>query len=201
MEISIEMALGAYGALLSTGLAVLAIFRFWRERPRISVNARIIVKSASKEDETHGVLRQAQRGDDLLWEEVDVEISVRNSGAEQCQISGVFVETGSALFEVAPTNFPVILTPNTGSSALVQPEYIVPKKITLSGQLLDESVSAFGVFDALGNKHAIPESELNQIVTSCRGLPLRTSRYKHRKTGRMVVAFQVKDNGALIEKK
>jgi len=65
MQISIELLLPIYGALLSTGLAVLTIVKFLRERPRISVEATPISTPASEGDDTHGVLLRVRRGDHL----------------------------------------------------------------------------------------------------------------------------------------
>lgn len=200
MQSSIQLVLAIYGACLSTTLAALAIAKFLRERPRISVDAVPISIIASEGDDTHGVLVRVRRGDDLLWEEADIEIRVRNAGDKACQISDVFVETPTAIQEVRPNGLPIILDPNTSSSVRVQPEYFAPKTPTESGELAGIAVEAVGVFDALGKKHKISNENLAMLVRRCFELPLRTALYKHKDTGNVAVAFQAKDAATIVNK-
>jgi len=201
MQLTMGLLLAIYGALLSTALAVLTIVKFLRERPRISVDAIPITAPASESDETHGVLVRVRRGGDVLWEEADIEIRVRNAGDQACQISGVFVETATAIQQVRPNGLPVILDPNTSCSIRVQPEYFAPKTPTDEGGLEEIPVEAVGVFDALGKKHRISKENLATLVRRCVGLPLRTALYKHNETGNVVVAFQVRDAATIVPKK
>ncbi len=127
------LLLAIYGSLLSTALAVLTIVKFLREGPRISVDAIPITAPASESDETHGVLVRVRREDDVLWEEADIEIRVRNAGDQACRISGVFVETATVIQQVRPNGLPVILDPNISCSIRVQPEYFALKTPTDEG--------------------------------------------------------------------
>src|ERR1039457_5407167 len=144
---TVQMIFAIYGAALSTGLAVLTALKFLREKPRISVEATLVNASSSEGEKTHGILHRVKRGDDLVWEEVDVEIIVRNSGALACQISDVFIETASAILQVRPNGLPVILDPNTSCSVRIQPEFLAPKKLGEGGALTDRPVESVGVFD------------------------------------------------------
>lgn len=135
-----QLLLGIYGAVLSTCLAILTTAKFLRERPKISVDATPVSMTASEGKDTHGVLVQVTHGDDTLWEEHDIEIRVRNSGAQARQISDVFIEIATVVHQVRPTGLPVVLDPNMSHSVRVQPEYFVPKRLTPAGSLEDESV-------------------------------------------------------------
>jgi hypothetical protein len=201
MHITTELLLSLYGALLSTTLAVLSIAKFLRERPRISVDAELINTTALEGDDTHGVLVQVRRGHDVLWEEADVEIRVRNAGDKACQITDVFVETATTIRQVRPEGLPVFLDPNSSCSVRVQPEYFAPKKSTDAGKLEGISVEAVGVFDGLGKKHRISRDTLEKLVRRCQELPLRTALYRHKETGHVIAAFQIKDAGTIVKKK
>lgn len=196
-----ELILGIYGAILSTCLAILTIAKFLRERPKISVDARPVSMTASKGEDTHGVLVQVTHGHDTLWEEHDIEICVRNSGAQACQISDVFVETPTVVHQVRPTGLPVVLDPNMSHSVRVQPEYFAPKRLSLEGSLENETVQAVGILDGLGKKHAISPDNLVALIDKCTTLPVRTSVYRHKQTGNKVVAFQVRDPSTMVSKR
>ena len=83
----------------------------------------------------------------------------------------------------------------------VQPEYLVPKTPTGQGGLKEIPIEAVGVYDALGKKHRISKENLATLVRWCGELPLRSALYKHKETGNVVVAFQVKDAGTIVPKK
>jgi len=198
--VTIELLLAIYGAILSTTLGAFAIAKFLRERPRISVDAIPMSITASEGEDTHGVLVRVRRGHDVLWEEVDIELRVRNAGDKACQISDVFVETATAIQQVRPNGLPVVLDPNTSCSVRVQPEYFAPRRPTETGELEGIEVEAVGVFDGLGKKHKISKEDLAKLVRRCNELPLRTALYKHKETGNVVVAFQVKDTATIVHK-
>lgn len=195
-----QLILGIYGAVLSTCLAILTIAKFLRERPKISVDARTVSMTASEGDDTHGVLVQVAHGDDTLWEEHDIEICVRNSGAQACQISDVFVETPTVVHQIRPTGLPVVLDPNMSHSVRIQPEYFAPKQLSPEGSLEDEKVQAVGILDGLGKKHVTSPDNLVRLVHMCTALPVRTAVYEHKQTGKKVIAFQVRDPSTMVSK-
>jgi hypothetical protein len=164
MQNSIQTIVSIYGALLSTALAVIAIIKFWREKPSILVTAITVVIPSDEGEETHGVLVRARRGNDFLWEEVDIEIRIRNSGAQACQITDVFVETDRLVVQIRPSGMPLILEPNTSYAVRVQPEHFAPKKLATDQTLTEEIVEAAGVFDGLGKKHYISKIDLAKLL-------------------------------------
>ena len=194
------ITLGVYGAVLSTALGIITIIKFLRERPRISVEAGPVWSAADESAETHGVLVRVQRGSDIVTNEVDVEFCLRNSGGQSLQITDVFVETGSTISQVRPEGLPAILAPNTSHTVRVQPEYFAPRKPNHAGGLEAEDVEAVGVYDALGKKHQISQGNLSELLRTCNELPLRIGRYRHKTTGAIISAFQIKDKATLVRK-
>lgn len=204
MSTSLNLVLAVWGAVVSTSLAILHIFQAIREKPRICVEALLVTRAASEGQDTHGVLLHVQRGQNLFWEESDVEVTIRNSGHRACQITDIFVESESFINQVRPEPLPFVLDPNTSVSVLIQPEWFAPilpanEKSEDPGQK-DDTVLAAGVFDALGEKHNIRKESLSELVRTCRELPLRAKLYRHKETGNIITAFQSKDNARFLRK-
>jgi hypothetical protein len=201
MKPSLELFLAIYGALLSTVLGVLAILKFFWERPRLLVDAVTVSASAKEGEDTHGVLVPTNgMGSEILWESIDVEIRVRNSGGQACQIIDVFVEHARVIHHVRPSNLPAIIDPYTTLSVRVQPEYFAPKSVMSGGHLRDLPVEAVGVSDGLGRRHEISTENLEMLMARCRALPLRTRAVRHKETGKLAVTFQVKDSETIAYK-
>ena len=203
MRMTPELLLGAWGAIVSTGVAFFTIRKTLRERPKIVITERLT--NASVADETkdvHGVLVQVKHGDDLLWEEVNVEVQVANAGLQALQIVCVYVETPAHLMQIVPEGLPVVLEPNRTVFLSIQPEFLAPPAEAVpSGDIaLTDHVLAVGVIDALGTKHSIPSSRVERLVASCATLPLRIRIYQHKETGNKVSAFAVKDRFQLVRK-
>ena len=102
-----------------------------RERPPILVEASLFNTPTDEGDDTHGVKVQVQQGDDLLWKEVDVEVTIANAGRQALQIDCVFIETSTNIFQVTPSGLPVVLDPNRGATVRVQPEFFAPSQFDL----------------------------------------------------------------------
>ena len=196
----LKLILAAYGAVLSTSLAVLTLVKFLRDRPSISVEATTVFSPSSEGADTHGILICVKRGDDELWEEVDIELCIRNSGDKACQICDVFIEQENVIQQIRPEGLPVVLEPRTQSVVRVQPEYFAPKVMGEKRELVPDSILAAGVFDALGEKHSILSENFEKLVDQCATLPVRTSVYQHKETGNHVIAFKVKDASKIVRK-
>jgi hypothetical protein len=204
MKLSIELILAIWGAVVSTILAIFEIAKERRQRPKIKVDATVSFHTCNEEKETHGVKVKVQRGDDILVEEALVEITIRNFGLQPIQITAVYIETENNSTQVIPKGFPVILQPNTSVTANVQPEWFAPvtldEKAPKSGTLKPREVISIGVFDALGKEHPINKENVESLVESCRNLPLRVGVFKHKETGNLVTAFQIKDQAVKLKK-
>ena len=196
----LNQIVSVYGALLSTALALVTVVRFLRERPRISVKASTISVPATPESDTHGVLLLVKETHGTFWKEVNVQVRVHNSGAQQCQIAEVFVETAREIHFVRPLGLPVILQPNTGVTVEIQPEYMVQKVANTVGTIRSERVLALGVVDAIGKMHRVRRKNLQDLASRCEDLPMRTVLTKHAGTGDTLVGFQVKDDGHIVSK-
>lgn len=194
-----ESALALYGALLSTVLAGISILKFIRERPQVLVEAEIVSLPASEGADTYGVLVRVKRGGDLMWEEKDVEVRIRNAGRQAIQIADMLVETDDTILQIRPEGLPITLEPNAQHFVRVQPECFVPK--TLCGKdLHDVPVVSVGILDALTKKHSISKENPEALLAHRRALPVRTGAYRHRKTGTTIVAFQARDSIRMLSK-
>ncbi len=196
--------MGAWGAVVSTSVAILHLFKAISEKPRISVEAVILSKSASEGQDTYGFLIQTKRGHDIRWEEIVIELTIRNSGYRACQITDIFVEEEKSISQIRPKPLPWVLDPITSVSVLVQPEWFVPSSPANesggeSGQK-DDIVLVAGVFDALGKKHKIQRDNLRELIKKLRDLPVRKKLFRQEKTGALITAFQSKDYGRIINK-
>jgi hypothetical protein len=203
MTITPELALATWGAVVSTGVAFFTIRKALYELPKIGIKASLIHSTLDDGDiDTHGVRVQVRHGDDLLWEEVNVEIHVSNAGLQAIQVVCAFVETPVHVFQIIPKGLPVVLEVNRGITLTVQPEFFAPPaKATGNEDLaLTDHILAAGVIDALGKKHAIAPTDLEALVTACAALPLRIHTYKHKETGNLIQAFQGKDAFQLLRK-
>jgi hypothetical protein len=205
MKLSIELILAIWGAVLATVLAVINIIKEYRQRPKLSVDAKLISRPCGEDEDTHGVKIKVERGLHIISEEVLVEFTVRNSGLQSIQVNAVYVETETNIAQIIPSSFPVVLQPNTSVTASVQPELFVPLNIDPEALETDvmqlDVVLSIGIFDALSNKHSVDKEKLDKVVKSCRALPLRVGVFKHTDTGKLVTAFEMKDKGILIYKK
>ena len=204
MSLSLELALGIWGAVVSTAIAILQIFKAIREKPQITIDADTIHIPSSESESTHGVLVQVKRGDDLLWEEIDVELAIRNSGYASLQITNIFIETNSYIQQIYPDGLPVILQPRTSVTVRVQPEFFAPVSLKNFGgnkyELIDDELISAGAFDGLGKKHKINKKRLSLLNKKINELPLRRGIYKNKKRGNVVIAFQAKDKAKIIKK-
>jgi hypothetical protein len=134
-------------------------------------------KLADNNPQSYGVKVQLKRGDDLIWNEVVVQLTVINIGFLPKQIISIFIEDEKQVFEVVTPELPELLTPQTRIELSLQPELFAFKTI------------AFGVFDALGNKYLLNQESLNKLERQIQELPLRVQEYRHKDTGNIVKAF------------
>ena len=201
MEVSLELVLAAWGAVVATTVAIFEIAKEYRQRPKIKVDASMLFRSCGEDEETHGVkIKDPNWGAD----ETIVTVTIRNFGLQPIQICAVYVETETDITQVIPTGFPVILQPKTSVTTNVQPEWFAPvkldKKPDETAGLQSEQVVSIGLFDALGKKHPINKENLKPLTESCRELPLRVGIYKHKLTGDLVTAFQTKEQVIMMKK-
>lgn len=205
MKFSIELFLAIWGAVISTVLAIIAIIKELQQRPKLKIEAELLLRSCQEDEETHGVKISVKRGDDILFEEAVVMFTIRNIGLKSIQVNAIFVETENEVTQIIPTNFPATLESNTSIASEVQPEWFVPSKLSENKKhkekLKPEKVISIGIFDALGNKRIIAQEMADKLLTSCKKLPLRIGVFKHKRTGNLVSAFQVKDKSILVKKK
>jgi len=162
-------------------MALLQIFKAIRGKPQITIDADTIHIPSSESESTHGILVQVNRGDNLLWEEIDVELTIRNSGYASLQIANVFIETNSYIQQIYPDGLPVISQPRTSVTVRVQPESFAPASLGDFGdnkyELIDGELISAGVFDGLSKRHKINDRRLSLLNKKIKELPVRGGIY------------------------
>ncbi len=179
MDDTIKTILAVWGAVLSTVLAIKTLVSAARDRPRISVDASLVFLSCSESDTTKGTkVYQEGRG----WSEVRIHIRVRNKGPQSLQIVSVFVQDSKTSHQIFPENIPAVLEARTQLETTIQKEWID-----------SVNVQALGVLDAMGKRHNVRAKQLQEIVNRSNTLPSNKKKYRHKKTGEEIEAFQMTD--------
>ena len=185
MSDALQVVLALWGAVLSTVLAIIELLKHFRDKPRIVVSADLSFRAANKEADLKGTLIETDHGPN----EVLLAITAANHGKQALQITACLVEEMNGnLQQVIPSGLPALLAPNTQVQAEIQKEW-----------LDDVKVVRLGVLDALGRIHAIDPMQLAQLVQKSNALPSNKRKYRHRETGDVVEAFQVKDKAVLTK--
>jgi len=186
MNDALQVVLALWGAVLATVLGIIEIIKHFRDKPRIVVSADLSFRAANKEANSKGTLIETDHGPN----EVLLAITAANHGKQALQITACLVEEANGnLQQVIPSGLPALLEPNTQVQVEIQKEW-----------LDDVKVLRLGVLDALGRIHAIDPTHVAQLVQKSNALPSNRREYRHRETGDVVKAFQVKDKVVLTKR-
>jgi hypothetical protein len=185
---TIELILALWGAVISTILAIIKIISFVNDRPRIKVSVDFSFSTYKEGNEIRGTLMEDEKRGTL---EILLNFTVINSGKKPIQITGIIIKYNNSKYcQVIPRNFPVVLDPLSSIEAEIQKEWIDK-----------EDVVFIGVVDALGRKYPIKKDNLNNILVQSASLPSNKKMYRNKKSGEIVYAFKINDNGKLINTK
>ena len=204
-NISIELILGAWGAIVSTIVAIFGIVKELNEKPRISISVHNISASIS---EARGAHVQVQHGDDLLEENWYPELIIRNRGKLATQIICFYKDTKDSIEEIVPTGLPIVLEPRTSHVIKLQPEYFVDASFRIdekrerlsSPEIKYHPIVSAGVIDALGKRHNIKKKNLLDLYNLYSQLSLRYGVFKNKSTGNYIIAHQAQDKIKLVKK-
>jgi len=177
-----------WGAALSTLLGAVQLVKYYRDKPRISVDADLIFKTCGQDDEVKGTKIEIEEG----WREIILMIKVVNFGAKSLQISAVIIEDGKSgsLTQITGDKLPVVLEARTSITLEIQKEWIDNIDLLF-----------FGVIDALGKRYSVPKNKLSELIAKTNNLPSNKMRYRRKDDHSVVVqAFQIKDKATLINK-
>lgn len=178
--------LSVWGAALATILAVIKAVEFFRNKPRIKVRAELRSQTTDRNADIKGTLVDTKHS----VKEILLSFTAINEGRQPLQIIGCLVEDANGnLNQIIPAGLPALLQPYTQVQVEIQKEW-----------LDDVEVRRLGVIDALGRIHAIKPSSMTQLVQRANELPSNKKEYRHRETGEIVKAFQMKDKGVLTRK-
>jgi hypothetical protein len=183
MDETLKTILAVWGALLSTILALKALMSSARDKPRIKVNAELIFLSCNESDSTKGTKVYNEKSG---WSEVRIRVKASNSGSKSLQIVSVYIDEEKSSHQIFPENIPVVLEPRTQVETTIQKEWIDKSQI-----------NELGVLDALGKRHAIEAIGLEDLLKKSNALPSNKKKYRQKKTGEEVEAFQVADRSSI----
>lgn len=182
--------LAAWGAVLSTMLAVLQISTWRNARPRLTVTCQPMFKSVNDNDsDTFGTIVDVKQGGDILKNEMVIEFIVTNHGDKAVQVSAVVIESVDqrllGTFHVSAKPLPIVLEPRTSEIIEVQKEHID----------MTDSISFLGVVDATGRRHAAPRDQSIRLTEACWAAPTRVKWFRRKDDPSVAVrAFQAKSN-------
>jgi len=181
-----------WGSVLSTCLILFQFFKYFRNKPKISVELSFINRTTDEETEVKGTKVINERGHFM---EVLLHVVVKNHGQKAVQISAIFVKTNTneKPYEkrIIPDGFPVVINPLCSVEAEIQKEWID-----------DEKVVGFGIIDGLGNYCNVNKEKLISIVEQSNKMPSNKKQYVNKTNpDDIVFAFQSKDKFTLINKK
>lgn len=193
-----EAVLAVWGAAVSTVLAVREALKWWRDRPIIDVDARLVRIALASEGATNHPRQVAIVNERGIPEGVSLGFSITNSGNQAVQIVSLFFEGPTNEVQVTPADLPAVLEPRTGVSLEVQPEWISFFNPSKLGRV--------GALDALGTKHAITAASLQSLTVGVAGLPTRSATYKRKNDADtllepMVEAFQAFDRAVIVRRR
>lgn len=157
---------GIWGGLVSTSLAVLQFVKWRRERPRLIVNALMSYHPSSGDEDpylglgTPVALQQDRK-------RAVVSINVANHGEQALQVVGFIIEAGSPALvrvnQVVPDGLPAVIEPRSSVAVGLQKEFLDT----------ESEILFFGVVDALGRRHAVPEASAKTLIETAWQLPTR----------------------------
>jgi hypothetical protein len=178
-----------WGAALSTLLGAAQLVKYYKDKPRISVDADLIFNACGENDEVKGTkIDLGEKG----WNEILLWIKVVNAGAKAIQISAVLIEDGQSgsLTQITGDKLPAVLEPLTSIDFDIQKEWIDKRELAF-----------FGVIDALGKRYSVTQKKLSELIAKTNSLPSNKMKYKRKDDPSVVVeAFKIKDKATFINK-
>jgi len=184
-----------WGAVLSTALAILQFVNWRRDRPKVSVHAKMRFSPISDVEDPNirGTPCMVERGADTLPEEMLVEFQIVNGGGKALQVSAIVVESIAGdhidINEITPDPLPVILEPLTSIITTIQKETID----------MGSSITFIGVVDALGRRYGLEEQACKALVSRSWAAPTRVGWFRRKDdlSAPLVRAFRMVDRSVI----
>ncbi|MDH6198521.1 hypothetical protein M2272_005180 [Mycobacterium frederiksbergense] len=190
---------GLWGGVVSTSLAVLQFVKWRRERPRLIVNASLVYHPASRDEdpgEGFGTPLALQQDRDITYSRVVVKLDIANHGEQALQVVGVIIESSNSVTananQVVPDGLPAVIEPRSSVVVELQKEFLD----------MTSEIRFFGVVDALGRRHAVPEANAKAVIERAWQLPTRVQWVRRRDDpdADPVQAFQAKQRSSITSR-
>lgn len=184
---------------MSTSLAVLQFAKWRRDRPRLTVTAKLVHSPASDTEDPNsgiGTPVMVERGRDVLNERVAIAITIANHGEQALQIVGVIVEGGAGDItnanQIVPSPLPAVIEPRSMVTVTVQKEFLD----------MESEVFFFGVVDALGRRHPVAATEAQTLIERAWEMPTRVAWFRRRDDPQAepVRAFQARQPSSITSR-
>jgi hypothetical protein len=124
MNPTLQAFLTAWGAVLSTTLAVLQVVKHFRDKPDLRVYAELNFTPVSPDEETKGRKVATPQG----LQEALILVRVSNAGQKPSQVAACYVQLrgprGASIVEVITDDMPTILNPNSCAQYFLQTEWL-----------------------------------------------------------------------------
>ena len=200
MQATATIILSAWGAVLSTGLAVLTFFDRARARPIIRAHAQIVSRRALEEPRFVTASVRTGRYDDEEIHEFYVEFKAENHGTKPLSVQHIYIETEKQLSYVTPDGLPVVLESQTTVSFEVQKEHFDTIDVGTKERLKTKIVE-IGFVDGLDRRYPVSKKQLQTILDQSLTLPTTMAVYVRKEhSADRVLAFNVV-NPAIIKRR
>jgi hypothetical protein len=188
----------AWGAVLSTGLALLNLYDRTRARPIIRAHVTMASRRALEEPRFVAASVRTGRYDDEEVREFYVEFRVENYGAKPLSLLHIYIETAKNLAYITPEGLPVVLEGQTAATFEVQKEHFD----TLDSETRERrkpEIREIGFVDGLDRRYPVPKRRLQDLLDRSLALPTTMAVYVRKEhPENRVLAFQVV-NPAIIK--
>jgi hypothetical protein len=183
--------LSAWGALLSTGLALLALFDRTRARPIIRAYVQMASRRASEEPRFVTAPVRTGRYDDEEIREFYIEFKVENHGTKPLSLQHVYIETAKNLSYITPEGLPIVLEGQTSTTFEVQKEHFDTLDVE-TGERRKPEIHEVGFVDGLDRRYPVPKKQLQDILGQSLIFPTTMAVYMRKEHPEdRVLAFQI----------
>jgi hypothetical protein len=189
--------LSAWGAVISTGLALLTLFDRTRAKPIIRTYARMASRRASEEPQFVTASVRTGRYDDEEVREFFVEFRAENHGTKPLSLLQIYIETEKNLAYITPEGLPVVLEGQTAATFDVQKEHFDTLDVETKARRKPE-IHEIGFVDGLDRRYPVPKEQLQDVLNQSLTLPTTIAAYMRKEHPEdRVLAFKIVHPGVL----
>jgi len=182
--------LSAWGAGLSTILAVFSLYDRTRSRPIVRASAEIVSRSVEADGQfVTAKVKMGPYGDEQL-REFYIEFKAMNYGSKPISLQHIYIETAKNLSYLTPDGLPIVLEGQTSALFKAQKEHFDSISLKTKEREKNEILS-IGFVDGLDRRYPVPLRQLQAILEESMTLPTTIALYSRKEApDDLVIAFQ-----------